>query len=133
MKVLSLTSRGVYFTPQVQYKLKAIACTYHVTLKSLVPALLWYIAENNKRYASSSVLPGPLKLKHVDISDDIFDRLKIQACQHHLPFSHYINIALLDTFDEPYSDDTEERFVKYFYEEIIRKYQENLTNARQCG
>ena len=133
MKLSNSTSRGVYLTPQVQFKLKEIACTYHVALKNLVPALLWYIATINKRYSDVSVPPGPLKLKHVDISDDVFDRLKIQACQHHLPLSHYINMALLDTFDEPYSDDTEERFVKYFYEEIIRRYQDSLTNARQCG
>ena len=133
MKLSNSTSRGVYLTLQVQYKLKEIACTYHVKLKNLVPALLWHIATKNKRYSDVSVPPGPLKLKHVDISDDVFDRLKIQACQHHMPFSHYINIALLDTFDEPYEDDTEERFVKYFYEDIIRRYQDSLTNARQCG
>lgn len=133
MKLSSSTSRGVYFTPQVQYKLKEIACTYHVKLKNLTPALLWHIATSNKRYSNSSVPLGTYKLKHVDVSDDIFDKLKIQACQHHLPLSHYINMALLDTFDEPYSDDTEERFVQSFYENIIRKYQENLTNARQCG
>jgi len=128
MKTL-ISSKGVYFTPQVQYKLKAIACTYHVTLKNLVPALLWYIANSDKRYFESSLSGGTFKLKHVDISDDVFDCLKIQACKHHLPFNHYINMALLDTFDEPYEDDTCEELVKKFYDDIIKCYQDSLTNA----
>ena len=128
------SNKGVYLTPQVQFKLKEIACRYHITLKSLVPALLWYISTNEKETLFNLSAPvGARKLKHVDISNKVFDNLKIQACQHHLPLSHYINIALLDVFDEPYMDDTDEWIVKCFYMDIIEKYHETLDLARQCG
>lgn len=123
---VQISNKGVYLTPQVQFKLKEIACSYHITLKSLLPALLWHVSMTGKNYPNSSTIAKVRKLKHVEISDDIFDRLKIQACQHHMSFSHYINIALLDVFDEPYMDDTDEWIVKCFYADIVEAYQRTL-------
>lgn len=125
MKVQN-SNKGVYFTPQVQFKLKEIACRYHIKLKTLVPALLWYISKSERVYSGLSAPVGARKLKHVDISNKVFDNLKIQACQHHLPLSHYINVALMNVFDEPYMDYTEEQYVQGFYEEIIKQYQDTL-------
>lgn len=92
-------SKGIYLTPQVQYELKKIACTYHVTLKSLVPVLLLHIVnnKNSNYYLNLRSTPGPRKLKNIEIEEVIYDKVKLMAYDKQMKLNDFINSSLLVT------------------------------------
>lgn len=114
--------KAIYLTTQTQYELKKIACTYHITLKALIPAILWYVANNKLDFNATFVEPGPRKLKHVAIDDVTFDRLKVHACENRIPFNLYLNMMILTVINEPYQSDTCEEMVEDFYKNIVDSY-----------
>jgi len=90
-------SKGIYLSLQVQYELKKIACTYHVTLKSLIPALLLHIVndKNSSYYSNLQNTPGPRKLNNIEIEEVVYDRVKLMACEKQMKLNDFINSALL--------------------------------------
>lgn len=91
--------KGIYLSHEVRYELKKIACTYHVTLKSLIPAVLLFITDRlNDRYYLPGHLynpPGPRKLKNIIIEECIYDRLKIRSCKYNMWLNDFINVGIM--------------------------------------
>lgn len=92
-------SKGIYLAPEVQYELKKIACTYHITLKSLVPVLLLHIVSNkdSNYFSNLQNIPGPRKLKNIVIEKVVYDNIKLAAYEKHMKLNDFINSALLTT------------------------------------
>ncbi len=91
--------KGIYLCPQVRYELKKIACTYHITLKSLVPTLLLHIVNNRNSsyYSNLQNVPGPRKLKNIEVEEVIYDKIKLAAYDKQMKLNDFINSALLMT------------------------------------
>ena len=91
-------SKGIYLSLQVQYELK-IACTHHVTLKSLIPVLLLHIVNNkaSNYFSNLQNVPGPRKLKNIEVEETIYNKIKLAACNKQMKLNDFVNSALLMT------------------------------------
>lgn len=89
--------KGIYLSPEVRYELKKIACTYHITLKSMIPALLLHITDrlNDSYFKRAYYPPGPRKLKNIVIEESVYDRLKIRAYTLDMKLNDFINIGIM--------------------------------------